>query len=72
MLGVLAQCETELRAERQLDGIHKARERGVPFGRTKQLHTQQITALLVRRKKGTLMKTLLNDYHLSKAGVISL
>jgi DNA invertase Pin-like site-specific DNA recombinase len=33
MLGAIAQFETELRAERQLDGIRKAQERGVRFGR---------------------------------------
>ena len=32
MLGAIAQFETELRAERQLDGIRKAKERGVHFG----------------------------------------
>ena len=37
MLGAIAQFETELRAERQMDGIRKARERGVPLGRQKRL-----------------------------------
>jgi DNA invertase Pin-like site-specific DNA recombinase len=69
MLGAIAQFETELRAERQLDGIHKAKARGVRFGRTKQLTLQQLTALQLSRKKGTLIKTLMTDYHLSKASV---
>lgn len=33
MLGTIAQFETEIRAERQLDGIQKAKERGVHFSR---------------------------------------
>ena len=33
MLGAIAQFETELRAEQQREGIHKAQERGVHFGR---------------------------------------
>ncbi len=33
MLGVIAQFETELRAERQMDGIALAKARGVVFGR---------------------------------------
>ena len=37
MLGAIAQFETEIRAERQMDGIHKAKERGVRFGRKKSL-----------------------------------
>lgn len=60
---------TETLCERQLDRIHKAKERGVHFSRTKQLNTQQITALQAKRKKGTLSKTLMKDYNLSKASV---
>ena len=42
MLGAIAQFETELRAERQMDGIRKARARGVHLGRHKRLSPQQI------------------------------
>src|SRR5207249_3144958 len=37
MLGAIAQFETELRAERQREGIRRAKERGVQCGRTKHL-----------------------------------
>src|SRR6266478_9342161 len=53
MLGAIAQFETELRAERQMDGIRKAKERGVPFGRKKKLTAEQIRALQRRRAQGT-------------------
>ena len=33
MLGALVQFETEIRAERQMDGIQTAKARGVQFGR---------------------------------------
>ncbi len=69
MLGAIAQFETEIRAERQMDGIRKARERGVSFGRKQKLTTQQITELRHRREQGTLIKTLMQDYRLSKASV---
>lgn len=69
MLGAIAQFETEIRAERQMDGIQKAKEQGVHFGRQKRLTPQQITELRRRRKKGTLIKTLMADYRLSKASV---
>ena len=69
MLGAIAQFEPELRAERQMDGIRKARERGVPLGREKRLRPQQITALQHQRREGALIKTLMHDYHLSKASV---
>ena len=69
MLSAIAQFETEIRAERQMDGIIKAKERGVRFGRKNKLTRQQITELQQRRKKGTLIKTLMTDYRLSKASV---
>lgn len=68
-LGAIAQCETEIRAERQLDGIHKAKAQGVRFGRQKSLTKAQIAELQQRRKQGTLIKTLMKEYGLSKASV---
>jgi DNA invertase Pin-like site-specific DNA recombinase len=69
MLGAIAQFETELRAERQMDGIQKAKERGVRFGRKKTLTTAQIAELRHRRAQGVLIKTLMTAYSLSKASV---
>ena len=69
MLGAIAQFETEIRAERQMDGIVKAKERGVAFGRKRKMTKQQIEELRERRKSGTLIKTLMADYNLSKASV---
>ena len=69
MLSAIAQFETEIRAERQMDGIIKAKERGVRFGRKNKLTRQQITELQHRRQQGTLIKTLMTDYGLSKASV---
>jgi DNA invertase Pin-like site-specific DNA recombinase len=51
MLGAIAQFETEIRAERQMDGIQKAKERGVHFGRKKNLTVQQAAELRDRRVK---------------------
>lgn len=69
VLGAIAQFETEIRAERQLDGINKAKERGVQFGRKKRLRAAEIKELRNRRKEGVLIKTLMKDYNLSKASV---
>ncbi len=69
MLGAIAQFETELRAERQMDGVQKAKERGVHFGRKKKLTPQQMDELRHRREQGILIKTLMKDYCLSKASV---
>ena len=67
MLGAIAQFETEIRAEQQMDGIHKARQRGVRFGRKKSLTDEKIVELHQRRKEGELVKTLMEDYGISKA-----
>ena len=69
MLGAIAQFETEIRAERQMDGINKAKERGVAFGRKRKMTQEQIDELRERRKSGVLIKTLMADYNLSKASV---
>ncbi len=69
MLGAIAQFETELRAERQMDGIQSAKARGVAFGRHKHLRPQQIAELQDRRKQGVTIHTLMKDYRISKATV---
>jgi len=69
MLSAIAQFETELRAERQMDGIQKAKARGVKFGRKRKLTDQQIAEMRERRKQGVLIKTLMKDYDISKATV---
>lgn len=69
MLGAIAQFETEIRAERQMDGIKKAKDRGVQFGRSKRLTPSQKSELQQKRAQGVLIKTLMNDYNLSKSSV---
>jgi DNA invertase Pin-like site-specific DNA recombinase len=69
MLGAIAQFETEIRAERQLDGITKAKKKGVQFGAQRKLSNEQILELQQKRKDGVLIKDLMKDYKLSKASV---
>lgn len=69
MLGAIGQFETEIRAERQMDGIRKAKERGVKFGKRKKLSPEQIAELYRKREQGVLIKTLMNEYDISKASV---
>jgi DNA invertase Pin-like site-specific DNA recombinase len=69
MLGAIAQFETEIRAERQIDGIQAAKARGVRFGKQKKLTDVQISELQQRRQAGALIKTLMAEYKLSKASV---
>jgi DNA invertase Pin-like site-specific DNA recombinase len=69
MLGAIGQFETEIRAERQMDGIKKAQERGIAFGRKKKLTPAQVQELKDRRQQGTPIKTLMAAYNLSKTSV---
>ena len=69
MLGAIAQFETEIRAERQREGIQKAKERGVRFGPAKKLDPAQIAELQQKRRDGALIKTLMKKYHLSRSSV---
>jgi len=69
MLGAIAQFETEIRSERQMDGIAKAKQKGVQFGAQRKLTIEQIAELREKRAEGVLIKTLMSDYKLSKASV---
>lgn len=69
MLGAIGQFEAELRAERQMDGIARARARGVAFGRKKRLAPQQIAELRQARADGALIRELMARHGLSKASV---
>ena len=69
MLGAIAQFETEIRAERQADGIKAAKERGVRFGRTPKITAEQVAEMKNRRGAGVLIKTLMSEYGISKSSV---
>jgi DNA invertase Pin-like site-specific DNA recombinase len=69
MLGAIAQFETEIRAERHIDGITKAKRKGVKFGAQRKLSDEQIAEVRQRRKDGVLIKVLMSDYRLSKASI---
>ena len=69
MLGAIGQFETELRAERQKDGVLKAKKNGVSFGAKRNLTDPQVKELQQRRANGELIKILMKDYELSKTSV---
>ena len=69
MLGAINQFETEIRAERQIDGINKAKQKGVKFGATKKLTENQVGEMREKRKAGVLIKHLMKEYNLSKASI---
>lgn len=72
MLGAIAEFETELRKERQSEGISKALENGVRFGAAPKLTAEQIQHMKQDRDSGMLIKDVCSKYSLSKASVYRL
>lgn len=68
MLGAVAQFENELRAERQREGIQKARERGVILGRQKLLTDEQAQTLRLEKQDKTISQ-LCRVWGMSRASV---
>lgn len=66
MLGAVAQFEIEIRAERQLEGIEKAKARGVAFGRRRSLSEPAVRELKRKRKAGVKIADLMIAFGLSK------
>ena len=50
-----------------MDGIKKAKDRGVQFGKRPALNNDQIGELREKREQGALIKDLMAHYGLSKA-----
>jgi DNA invertase Pin-like site-specific DNA recombinase len=52
-----------------MDGIQKAKDRGVQFGAKPKLTDAQIAELHQRRQNGELIRELMADYGISKATI---
>ena len=72
ILASIAEFETALRAERQKEGILKAQQNGVAFGRKAKLTDEQLQKMRQKRSEGVLIKDLMSEYGLSKASVYRL
>ena len=65
VFAAVAQFETEIRAERQAEGIAAALHRGVRFGQKPQLSPVQVTHLRQMRQDGLLIRQLMERFGLS-------
>lgn len=72
VLASIAEFETEIRKERQIEGIFKAKENGVKFGAKAKLTEEQRKNMKLDRESGMLIKDLMKQYELSKASVYRL
>ncbi len=69
VLASIAEFETEIRKERQMEGIAKAKEKGVQFGRKAKLQQDEINEMKRERDHGVKVADLMSKYSLSKASV---
>ena len=69
ILSLIAEFENDIRRERQMDGIKKARERGVKFGRKRQLVPERVKQIRKLRAAGSTVPDIIRQIGLSKASV---
>src|SRR5665648_104946 len=69
ILALIAEFENDIRRERQTDGIKKARERGIRFGRKPLLISETIQEVRKLRKAGRTVPEIMRQTSLSKASV---
>ncbi len=69
ILALIAEFENDIRRERQMDGIAKARDRGVRFGRKPLLVAETIKKVRTLRKAGNAVPEIMQQTTLSKASV---
>lgn len=69
VLAAIAEFENDIRSERQMDGIRKAKQNGVKFGR-KVVMTDDVRGQIIdMRARGMLIKNIMQVTDLSKASV---
>jgi DNA invertase Pin-like site-specific DNA recombinase len=69
ILALIAEFENDIRRERQMDGIAKARDRGVKFGRKPLLVSETVKKVRKLRKAGKTVPEIMRQTSLSKASV---
>jgi DNA invertase Pin-like site-specific DNA recombinase len=69
ILALIAEFENDIRRERQMDGIAKAKERGVHFGRKLELTAEKIAEIKSLRQSGIRVPEIMHKTNLSKATV---
>jgi DNA invertase Pin-like site-specific DNA recombinase len=69
ILALIAEFENDIRHERQMDGIKKAKERGVRFGRKLELVPEKVKQIRKLRAAGSTVPDIVRQIGLSKASV---
>lgn len=69
MLAAIAEFENDLRTERQAEGIAKAKENGVKFGRPPKLTDTRKQEIYLRRLAGATIGQLAMEFRLGEASI---
>jgi DNA invertase Pin-like site-specific DNA recombinase len=69
ILALIAEFENDIRRERQMDGIAKAKKRGVKFGRKLMLTPQRVAEIQTLRKSGATVPEIMRHTGLKKASI---
>jgi|KBSSwiStaDraftv2_1062776.scaffolds.fasta_scaffold192745_2 Resolvase, N terminal domain len=69
ILALIAEFENDIRRERQMDGIAKARDRGVKFGRKPQLLPDLVKEIQSLRTEGVTVPQIMRQTKLSRASI---
>lgn len=69
ILALIAEFENDIRRERQMDGIAKARERGVKLGRKPLLTSDKVDEIRQLRTAGETVPEIIRRTGLSKASI---
>ena len=69
MLASIAEFESEIRKERQMDGIATAKAKGIHFGRTRQMTPAEVANLKLLRLQGEKISSLMARFDLSKSSI---
>ena len=69
ILALIAEFENDIRRERQTDGIAKAMERGVKFGRKRELTEERAAEIKALRESGETVPAIIKQTGFSKASV---
>lgn len=69
ILALIAEFENDIRRERQMDGIARARENGVKFGRKRLLNSDKVQEIREFRATGETVPEIMRLTGLSKASI---
>ena len=69
ILALIAEFENDIRRERQMDGIAKAKHKGVKFGRKRELTEDRVEEIRTLRESGETVPAIIKRTGFSKASI---